>query len=129
MSTRIKIFELYPHHGSFSVKTADYQGTAIVVAATSVRQAYALAHRDIWITPTDQHLVGIVSKYRPHTGTRLWCGCAGHGVTGGSVPHGAGITALRRAIEAHHCPRRQPPTLRQRLLAAASRTQLGGLNP
>lgn len=123
MSTPIKIYELYPRRGSFSVKTDDYDGTMLTVAATSVRQAYAMAHHDNWISADDVHPVGIVSIDRRHTGTTLWCGCSGHGVTGGSVRHGAGITALRKAIEAHRCPRRQPPTLRQRLQAAAASAQ------
>lgn len=42
---RTKVYALFPHGGSFSVKTIDYHGTELSVAATSVRQAYALAHK------------------------------------------------------------------------------------
>jgi hypothetical protein len=85
-----------------------------------VRQAYAVAHKDVWIDPEVDHPVGIVSVCRRGTGTTLWCGCSGHHVTGGQVRHGAGIRALRKAIEAHHCHRQQS-SLRDRLLAAAER--------
>lgn len=119
---RIRVYDLFPYWGGFSVKTVDYQGTTLTVAATSVRQAYALAYKYIWIVPADHHPVGIVSIERGTTGTTLWCGCSGHNVTGGYVPHGAGITALRKAIEAHQCPR-QVPSLRDRLRAAARRQQ------
>ena len=98
-----KVYELYPRYGSFSVKTVDYQGTALSVAATSVRQAYALAHRGIWIDPEHTHPTGIVAIYRRATGFTLWCGCSGHDVTGGQPRHGAGIRALRAEIDAHHC--------------------------
>lgn len=105
-----KVYELYPRWGSFSVQTVDYHGTAYLVAATSVRQAYAVAHKDIWIDPNDDHPVGIVAIYRRDTGPTLWCGCSGHRVEGGQPAHGAGVRALRAAIESHngHCPHRQP---------------------
>jgi hypothetical protein len=67
-----KVYELYPCWGSFSVQTVDYHGTAYLVAATSVRQAYAVAHKDIWIDPNDDHPVGIVA--------------CGHRVTQRSLP-------------------------------------------
>jgi len=89
--------------GFFWVQTVDYHGTALMVAATSVRQAYAVAHKRVWINPEHEHPVGIVSKYHRDTGYTLWCGCSGHSVTGGDVGHGAGIRALRAAIDAHHC--------------------------
>jgi hypothetical protein len=107
----IKAYELYPYHGSFSVKTIDYHGTKITVA-----------HQDTWINPVDHRPVGIVSIYRRNTGTTLWCDCSGHKFTGGYVHHGADITALRKAIEAHHCPR-QECTLGHRLQAAATAEQ------
>ena len=81
--TPTKVYVLFPHGGSFSVKTIDYHGTELSVAATSVRQAYALAHQDIWIDPEHTHPTGIVSIYRRATGFTLWCGCSGHDVTGG----------------------------------------------
>ena len=100
----VKVYELCPRGGSFSVQTVDYHGTAYSVAATSVRQAYAVAHKDVWIDPTDAHPVGIVGVYRRDTGTTLWCGCCGHHVTGGQPDRGAGMRALRAAaIDAHHC--------------------------
>jgi hypothetical protein len=102
-----------------SVKAVDYRGIKLTVAATSVRQVYALAYRDTWISPMDQRPVGIVAICRRTTGTTLWCGCPGHDVTGGHVRHGAGVTALRGAINAHDCPR-QERTLRHRLLVAAT---------
>ena len=37
--TPTKVYVLFPHGGSFSVKTIDYHGTELSVAATSVRQA------------------------------------------------------------------------------------------
>ena len=102
-STPTKVYTLFPHHGSFSVQTIDYHGTQMMVAATSIRQAYAVAYKNIWIDPEHKYPVGIVSVYRRGTGTTLWCGCCGHSVTGGRVKHGAGIRALREAIDAHHC--------------------------
>ena len=69
------------------MKTEDYHGTALSVAATSLRQAYAVAYKDIWINPEHRHPVGIVSVYRRSTGFTLWCGCTGHSVTGGGVEH------------------------------------------
>ena len=102
--TPTKIYELYPQGlGGFSVKTEDYHGTTLMVAATSVRQAYAVAYKDIWIDPEHKYPVGIVSRYSRSAGYTLWCGCKGHSVTGGDVQHGDGIRALRAAINAHHC--------------------------
>lgn len=114
-----KIYELYPHRGSFSTKTVNYNGTTYAVAATSIRQAFAVAHAESWIDPHDSHPVGIVSIYSVPTGYTLWCGCRGHHLTGGYVRHAAGVTALRAAIKSHDavCPNRVP-TLRERLLAA-----------
>ena len=85
------------------MQTVDYHGSALMVAATSVRQAYAVAYKDVWIDPQHKYPVGIVSRYDRRTGYTLWCGCSGHSVTGGDVAHGAGIRALRAAIYAHHC--------------------------
>ena len=122
------------------------------MAATSVRQAYAVAHKGIWIDPEHTYPVGIVSVYRRSTGFTLWCGCTGHSVTGGGVDHGAGIRALRAAIDAHHCddqarlmtadhthqttgPDRRlpmvpwPPTARSRGRRPAARAQLRGVRP
>ncbi|MBO0680342.1 hypothetical protein JRC04_22990 [Mycolicibacterium sp. S2-37] len=100
MNTRV--YELYPTAGGgFSAKTADYRGAVFVVAATSVRQAYAVAHKAVWINPDHTHPVGIISILG--TGTTLWCGCSGHHISGGSVRHGDGIRAIRTAIAAHQC--------------------------
>lgn len=114
-----KIYELYPRRGSFSTKTVDYHGNAYSVAATSIRQAFAVAHADLWINSHDTHPVGIVAIYSAATGLTLWCGCRGHDLTGGHVQHGAGITTLRAAIKVHEasCPNRVP-SLRERLLSA-----------
>ena len=101
--TPIKVYVLFPHGGSFSVKTIDYHGTELSVAAMSVRQAYALAYKGVWIDPSHRYPVGIVCMYDRSTGHTLWCGCSGHHVTGGQPDHGAGITALREAIADHHC--------------------------
>ena len=69
--TTTRVYDLYPNLGSFSCKTVDYHGVEHTVAATSIRQAYAVAHKDIWINPADEHPVGIVSIYRRDTGTTL----------------------------------------------------------
>jgi hypothetical protein len=111
--SRLKIYDLYPYAGTFSTQTAEYGGSVYKVAATSIRQAYALAHKRLWINPRDEHPVGIVSIYTRGMGIRLWCGCSGHNVTGGRVKHGDGIRALRAAISAHddceQLPRRRGP--------------------
>lgn len=99
----IRIYHLYPCGDAFSVQTVNYHGTEITVSAISIQQAYAVAYKDSWINPSDTHPVGIVSIYRRTTGTTLWCGCRGHHVIDGQVRHGAGIRALREAINAHHC--------------------------
>jgi hypothetical protein len=108
--TPIRVYELYPQGlGGFSVKTVDYHGTKMSVAATSVRQAYAVAHKGAWIDPGHNYPIGIVSVYDRDRGTTLWCGCSGHRVMGGQVRHGAGIRALRAAIDAHHCDEQAQP--------------------
>lgn len=101
--TPTRIYTLFPVGLGFSSQMVDYHGTKLMVAATSIRQAYAVAHKKIWIDPTHRYPVGIVSIYDRHDGTTLWCGCSGHSVRGGRVKHGAGIRALRAAIDAHHC--------------------------
>ncbi len=54
MST-VRSYVLFPQWpGSFSTKSADYGGIRYVVAATSIRQAYALAHQRAWIHPHDE---------------------------------------------------------------------------
>lgn len=111
-----KVYELYPCSGGFSVKTVDYHGTAYLVAATSVRQAYAVAYKHVWIDPHATHPVGIMAIYNTKPGFELWCGCNGHGVIGGAPDHGAGIRAIRAAIDAHneHCHCSQPPLIERR---------------
>jgi hypothetical protein len=113
MTGTTKIYTLFPCFGSYSVQTVDYHGTELFVAATSVRQAYAVAHKDIWIDPARDHPVGIVAIYSRDVGTTLWCGCHGHHVHGG-VRHGDGIRALRAAISAHDCPRHHQPTIERK---------------
>jgi hypothetical protein len=103
----LRIYVLYPRGPSFSVATIDYCGTEFTVAATSIQQAYAVAHKSVWINPTHEHPVGIVAIYRRGAGTTLWCGCTGHHVTGGQPNRGAGIRALRAAIDAHYCGQHQ----------------------
>lgn len=116
----IRSYVLFPQWGgSFSTKTDDYGGTRYTVAATSIRQAYAVAHQRAWIHAHDKQPVGIIAIYRRTTGTTLWCGCSGHNVSGGQVRHGAGITAIRKAIQAHGCPNRVA-SLRDRLVAVAA---------
>ena len=105
--TATRVYTLYPRSGGFSVQTVDYQGTEYTVAATSVRQAYAVAHKDVWIEPTDAHPVGIVCVYRRDRGPTLWCGCSGHHIRGGQPDHGAGVRALRAVIADHHCGQQQ----------------------
>lgn len=103
MSKRIRLYELYPHRGSFSVMTIHCHQRYLVVAATSVRQAYALAHKGIWIDPDADAPVGIMLTYTAEEGTTLWCGCRGHNV-GVGLPldhHGGGVTAVRAAVTAH----------------------------
>ena len=114
MTTRV--YELYPRFGTFTVQTIHYRGTAYVVAATSVRQAYAVAHQNIRIDPTHPHPVGIVSIYHRDSGHTLWCGCSGHHFDGAVPTRGAGIRALREAVQSHNneCPHRQL-TLAERL--------------
>lgn len=76
MTTRV--YTLFPYGGSFSCRTADYCGTEYTVAATSIRQAYAVAHQRVWINSEAEHPVGIVSIYAetaaPH------CGAAAPGI-------------------------------------------------
>jgi hypothetical protein len=103
----LRIYVLYPRGPSFSVATIDSCGTEFKVAATSIQQAYAVAHKSVWINPTHEHPVGIVAIYRRGAGTTLWCGCTGHHVTGGQPNRGAGIRALRAAIDAHYCGQHQ----------------------
>jgi hypothetical protein len=44
-SMAVKVYELFPVSGGFSNQTADYAGTTVAVAATSSKQAHALAHK------------------------------------------------------------------------------------
>jgi hypothetical protein len=46
--SRLKIYDLYPYAGTFSTQTAEYGGSVYKVAATSIRQAYALSHKGLW---------------------------------------------------------------------------------
>ena len=108
----IRIYGLFPHRDSFSTRTADYEDAELTVAAVSVRQAYAVAHKRVWIDPDDNRPVGVVCTYDTRTGVTLWCGCSGHHVTGGQPPHGSGIRALRAAVDAHRCDDGQALTSR-----------------
>ena len=115
-ATRVRVYVLFPYRGSFSVKTEDYRGVVYTVAATNVRQAYAVAHNKVRIDPEESDPVGIISICDGGTGTTLWCGCAGHEVIGGTPAYAAGIRAIRIAIDTHneHCPNRRP-SLAERL--------------
>lgn len=116
LMTSLRIYVLYSHLGSFSVKSIDSNGSLCNVSARSVREAYALAHGDEWIHPRLPEPIGIVSHQDSDSGRTLWCGCSGHTVTGGHVSRGDGIRALRRAILVHTqaCPR-EYNELRERL--------------
>lgn len=105
MDNKLRIYVLYPFLGSFSVEAVNDPGRSLSISATSVRQAYALAHGDHWICANDPTPIGIVSAYSCVRGTKLWCGCSGQNVTGGHVSRGDGIRAVRKAIAAHDCPR------------------------
>lgn len=113
---RVRVYILFPRWGSFSVKIEDYRGVVYTVAATNVRQAYAVAHNNVWINPEVIRPVGVISICDGEAGTTLSCGCSGHEVIGGTPAHAAGIRAIRVAIDAHnsHCPNRRP-SLAERL--------------
>lgn len=97
----IKVYELYPVGNRFSATRGDYRGTAVQVAATSLRQAIALAHRGGWADLTSARPVGMLDMYQSGRGHRAACGC-----TGWDVPrytHGKGIRHIRECIASHRC--------------------------
>ena len=94
---------LFPHGGSFSVKTIDYHGTELSVAATSVRQAYALAYKGIWIDPEHTYPTGIVCIYDGHRlHLVVWLLVVMTSPVDSQVT-APGYAALRAEIDAHHC--------------------------
>lgn len=102
-----KVYAIFPCGLGFTAKTpAHTNETIYTVAATSIRQAYAVAYKRVWINPEHAHPVGIISIYQRGKGVTLWCGCSGHDVHGGKVRHGTGVRALRTAIADHRnrCP-------------------------
>jgi hypothetical protein len=105
----IRVYHLFHCSRGFSVQPIDYGGTVIIVSAVTVRQAYALGFKSVWIDPRDDYPIGIIAIHRKLTAT-LWCGCKGHGLSGGQVRRGAGIQAVPAAIGAHRqvCERPYP---------------------
>lgn len=71
----IKLYELYPTFGKFSVKTVDYRGDVIGVAAVSVKQALYFAYKGAWANDPETPL-GIVWECRKHRtpDTVMWTG-------------------------------------------------------
>lgn len=57
MSTTVRAYALYPNErGGFSNRSVHYSGTIVLVAATSIKQAYALAHKGLRATDPDDPL-------------------------------------------------------------------------
>jgi len=93
VSTRIKVYELFPVGGSFSNDTRDYAGKTVAVAATSSRQAHALAHKRVWATDAESPM-GMLCVYergQPPDHALF----NGDRVVGSQVRHGAGKRAIR----------------------------------
>jgi hypothetical protein len=92
MSDSVKLYELYPVPGGFSNQTADYSGTTVAVAATSNKQAHALAHKKAWATDPDNPL-GVLWVYRKGESPdhELF---NGDRVYGSQLRHGAGKRAV-----------------------------------
>lgn len=63
--TPTKVYELYPYLSGFSVKRVDYHGIAMSVAATSVSQAYAVAHKNVWIDPEHKYRSALCRSTTP----------------------------------------------------------------
>jgi hypothetical protein len=63
MSKSVKVYRLYPVPGGFSNRSRDYTGTTFAVAATSSRQAHALAHKKTWATDPSAPM-GVLWVYR-----------------------------------------------------------------
>lgn len=120
----IKVYHLYPTGSRYSTRVNDYCGTVVAVAATSIRQAYALAYNKRWIDPDARYPIGVVSIHH-RDGITLWCGCSGHHL-GFGVEHMDGVTALRQAIADHYKTAAHQRFLAdnvRRLTNAAARTE------
>jgi hypothetical protein len=93
-----RVYELYPVPGGFSNQTTDYMGTIVAVAATSSKQAHALAHKKVWAN----NPVGALWVYQRGTPPdhKLF---NGDRVVGKQVGSGAGKRAIgdwmRRVLE------------------------------
>lgn len=99
----IKVYALYPtDNGGYSAQSVLYVGIYYTVAATSIRQAYAMAYGEIWADPNDDYPVGLLLRYRRDFGQTLGCGCRGHNRMA-DPKHGAGIQAIRQALRNHNC--------------------------
>jgi hypothetical protein len=89
MNKPVKVYELYPANGGLSVRTIDYRGEIMAVAAVSVKQAYYYASNDIWADNPDEP-AGILWTYDKwesingpdHT---FWNGTKAYG--GGGINH------------------------------------------
>jgi len=102
LTSRIRIYEIYPGPTGLSAQTEDYHGAFYIVAAVSIRQAYWLASHMRWAGGPD-NLTGVIEFYQrggaPEGWHTLWDGCRIHHGTG--IRHGATITATRRAMQSH----------------------------
>jgi hypothetical protein len=58
----VRVYELYPVGGGYSVKTIDYEGVIYAIAATSVKQAYYFAYNEVWAKDAEKPR-GILWKY------------------------------------------------------------------
>lgn len=97
----MRLYTLFPTTRGFSNKTIDYHGEDLMIAAESIRQAYAFAHNDTWATSSKQPR-GIVATYE-REGHRdgwylLWCGCRVFDV---GFQHGMTSTAIMRVMARH----------------------------
>jgi hypothetical protein len=88
----VKVYELFPVAGRFSNQTVDYAGATVAVAATSSKQAHALAHKDVWASDPDDPL-GILWTYQ-RGGSPDHTLFNGDRVYGNQVRHGAGKRAI-----------------------------------
>jgi hypothetical protein len=101
MNKPVKVYELYLTGGGFSVKTIDYNGRVIAVAATSVKQAYYLAYNKVWAKDSEVPL-GIIwtyNKWEKGPDHTFWNGTTGWGLDGygaSSPQHGEGKKAIIR---------------------------------
>lgn len=101
MNKPVKVYELYPANGGLSVKTVDYHGLIIAVAAVSVKQAYYFASNNVWADKPEEPL-GIIwtyDKWKNGPDHTFWNGTTGYGLTGygeTSPQHGEGKKAISK---------------------------------